>query len=379
MNSFGWPYSLHGMWHTRKKQKRGRKALAIGKESFTFFLAEFTRLKTYLCKLISCGKGVWQREGYRESSWVRLKKDRTRGGKKWNPLYVFDFLCVKLKTLCGSDSVWRLEKMTTCFLLSLSSLCFPSFPQPPPLPLLSYPCLFLSQPCCFFCSADFFMCSTPHLPGAQMTIFSQLDEMLIQDMSQCLPLCPSFSFCTYQHFFHLDWTWGPIREKFLDQGKRGEIWEQWAPCQTHLGLLLADKEWVCALCLSTTTPVIMLCFPVMSNVFLRFSPLPHPSPLSPDTMSISILLLCFHQPLKVRKSRIHFPFSSFFRTSSPAFLTLPFLCSEDTLHIYIIQQHCVKTASHTSSWINHPHLCLCVFVHLLNVPMTCCAETLTTG
>lgn len=170
---------------------------------------------------------------------------------------------------------------------------------------------------------------------------------------------------TYQYFSHLDWTWGPIREKFLDQGKRGEIWEQWAPCQTHLGLLLADKEWVCVLCVSTTTPVIMLCFPVMSNVFLRFSPLPHPSPLSPDTMSISILLLCFHQPLKVRISRIHFPFSSFFHTSSQVFLTLPFLCSEDTLHIYIIQQRCVKTASHTSSWINHTCVCVCLFIFLM--------------
>lgn len=186
--------------------------------------------------------------------------------------------------------------------------------------------------------------------------------MLIQDMSQCLPLCPSFSFCMYRHFVCSDWTWRPIWKKFLDQGKRGEIWEQWAPCQTHLGLLFADKEWVCGLCVSTTIPVIMLCFPVMSNVFLRFSPLPHPSPLSPDTMSISILLLCFHQPLKVRISRIHFPFSSFFSHifSSLSHPSLPLLGGH-AAHLHYSTTLCQNSISH--KFMNKPptpvFVCVC--------------------
>lgn len=80
----------------------------------------------------------------------------------------------------------------------------------------------------------------------------------------------SFSCCTY--FSFLDRTWRPLWEEFLDQGKRGQIWKQWALCQTHLDLLLTDKEWVCCLCIFTMC-CYHLCFTVMNNVFLRFSPL----------------------------------------------------------------------------------------------------------
>lgn len=68
-------------------------------------------------------------------------------------------------------------------------------------------------------------------------------------------------------------------------------------------------------------------------------------------MSISILLLCFHQPLKVRISRTHFVlFFFFFHTSSPAFLTLLFpLLGGHSAHLHYSATLCQNSISHTSS------------------------------
>lgn len=79
-------------------------------------------------------------------------------------------------------------------------------------------------------------------------------------------------------------------------------------------------------------------------------------------------LIPLHQLLKVRISPTHFHLFLY----SHIFLTFLFLGLEDTLHIYIIQQCCIKTASHPSSWIT-TDTCVCVL--LSNVTMTCCAVT----
>lgn len=146
--------------------------------------------------------GIWKKH---------LNKERMKGGsKKWNSPFILFFVKLWSTRCFVVETVWRLEKMTTCFLLFLSSLCLCSFLHPPPpLPLLPYSCLFLLQPCCFFCSLDYFICSSHCLPGAQMDIFgkcSQFDDTVIQHIQYIFlilsPSVPSFSFCTCWHSFY---------------------------------------------------------------------------------------------------------------------------------------------------------------------------------
>lgn len=107
-----------------------------------------------------------------------------------------------------------------------------------------------------------------------------------------------------------------------------------------------------------TPAVTMLCFTVMSDVFLCVSPLPRPPPLSPIPCLFESS--CFHQPLKVRVSCTHFHLvvlsQSLSRLSQPS---LPRLGGH-AAHLHYSGTLCQKSFSHT--FMNKPPTPVFVYV-----------------
>lgn len=133
--------------------------------------------------------------------------------------------------------------------------------------------------------------------------------------SFCLPLCPSFYLCTYLAFCSLRLqlrtslrTVSGPRQKRRNLKTMSSLPNSPQPSPRSQSV---SVRLVCFYFLFSTA-VIMLCPTVMSNVFF-LTPLTS-LPSLPNSMPISILLLCFHQPLKVRISRTHFHLAVFFFT-----------------------------------------------------------------
>lgn len=315
-----------------------------------------------------------QREGYRESTQVRVKKDR-RGGVKTveTPVCLCISACeaLKLSMLCGRDSVRRLEKITTCFLLSLFSLCLPSFLHPRPLPLLSYCCLFLFTALLFLLFSQllyllislFARCTDDHFWKIEsIWWYGYLTDTMHLFLLLFLPL--TLSLCTYWHFSLRSDLKTSLRTVSGPRQKRSNLKTMSSSPNSLWPSPRRQRVSVCLVCFYSCGYHVVF----QSNkqcLSLCLSPLPHLLPSLPNSISISILLLCFHQPLKVRISHTHFHLVVFSHFSSSLFHPSFSPRGGHTAHLHYSAMLCQNSNSH--EFMNKPPTPVVVYVVIYSV------------